>query len=96
MERTCAMNTTKHLVFAMMACAALAGCDLDKVAPDRPMIDQCLREELFEKCMDKLPAGPTTVNYNDWSKVVGQCRDQAQYTSVRKASLIKPECQTGS
>ena len=54
--------------------------------------DQCLRQQLFEKCLNLLPAGPQTTMYNDWDEVVKSCDHQSYYSSHRKRELIKPEC----
>ena len=56
-------------------------------------IDQCLRRELFERCMKLLPAGPVSTQYNDWDDVVDSCDMTARRQSVAVCSRIqKPEC----
>lgn len=44
--------------------------------------DQGKRAELFFKCLEKVPKGPTTVEYNDWEEVVKQCDDSAYRISL--------------
>lgn len=70
---------------------ALAACDVPEQEKSGP--DQCIRIELFDKCLSKLPAGPThTVASNDWDEVVEACQDSAYRMSLKPMNLIKPEC----
>jgi len=55
-------------------------------------VDQCMRIELFNSCMKRLPAGPQSTKYNDWDEVVNQCNRVSLQQSVRKIENIKPEC----
>ena len=64
----------------------LAGCDVQSP-------DQCLRNQLFERCLSLIPKGPEHTKYNDWSEVVEMCGTQAYYQSLRVRTNIKPECQ---
>jgi len=57
-----------------------------------PKPDQCLRIELFERCMKILPKGPDATMYNDWDEVVAECASTARIHSFRSQSQIKPEC----
>ena len=34
-------------------------------------------QELFLKCLETVPAGPTHVKYNDWDEIVESCRQSA-------------------
>lgn len=56
----------------------LVGC-----SKPRYEIDQTLRFELFEKCMNLLPAGPDETVYNDWDEVVNECTKSATYMAHR-------------
>lgn len=81
----------KLTLTAALAGAALllAGC---QVQPPPAQPDQCLRAELFAKCMAALPPGPEMPHYNDWDEVVQECEDTAYYQSQRPVETIKPEC----
>lgn len=58
------------------------------------MVDQCMRRDLFTQCMKTVPAGPTSVKYNDWEEVVSACENAAYYQSYRKVEFVKPECRS--
>ena len=77
----------KAILIAVCA-LVLAGCE--KVQGPQP--DQCMRAELFAKCLSLLPAGPSSTQYNDWSEVVDSCQNAAYYQSLRGQAQIKPEC----
>ena len=66
---------------------AITGCD--KV---RSNYDQCLRQKLFTECLSKIPKGPESVHYNDWSEVVEACSSSASAYSVRTIDQIPMEC----
>jgi len=55
-------------------------------------VDQCMRIELFNSCMKRLPSGPQSTKYSDWDEVVNQCNRVSIQQSVRKVENIKPEC----
>jgi hypothetical protein len=80
------------LVFAVVT---LTACSDKEVAimKNRHIPDQCLRAQVFEKCMRVLPAGPVATQYNDWDEVVSECGRQSYYQSIRNREFIKPECQ---
>jgi hypothetical protein len=60
----------------------LMGCDW--MEPKYEWVtDQQLRQELFFKCLDKIPQGPTTTKYNDWDDVIEEC-DSAAYRMAQK------------
>lgn len=59
---------------------------------DSNAFDQCVRAELFKICLGTVPKGPEVVNKSDWSKIVENCENAAQYQSVRIRKYIKPEC----
>lgn len=78
--------------FLVALCLLLVGCveppDSMKNGPD-----QCIRMELFTKCLSAVPTGPThTVASNDWDEVVEACQDSAYKMSIKPMNLIKPEC----
>ncbi len=68
----------------------LAGCEPVQTS----VLDQCLRQQLFERCMASLPAGPESTRYNDWDDVVSECEDQAMYASYRSPKFVKAECRS--
>lgn len=84
--------TTPAKVFALVIMLALAGCDDGPIASS-PVVDQCMRAELFQSCMKSLPAGPVATQYNDWDEVVDSCSSAAYYQALRQREHIKPECQ---
>lgn len=71
----------------VLALLILAGCEQANSGAD-----QCLRTELFERCLARIPVGPTTVHHNDWAEVVDECETSAYYQSLRHKKHIKPEC----
>lgn len=76
-------------IFVLVFSLSLTAC-----APSTPptQTDQCLRQDLFDRCMKNLPAGPEKTMYNDWDEVVSECGHQAYMQSIRKTVLIKEEC----
>ena len=77
----------KAILIAMLT-LVLTGCE-DRT---QPQPDQCMRAELFAKCLSALPAGPVSTQYNDWSEVVEACQNASYYQSLRSLAQIKPEC----
>lgn len=71
----------KHLYFlvATVWIVMLVGC----TKPAKWHEDQDLREQLFFKCLEALPAGPQSTKYNDWDEVVNECGQQAYFLSRR-------------
>jgi len=81
----------KTLIGASLLTVGLCGCSPSE--PKKVISDQCLRQELFQKCMKLVPAGPRTVGTsNDWEEVVAECGNQSRYASYRHREFIKPEC----
>jgi hypothetical protein len=76
--------------FVLLLVLIISGCDI----PEQPIVDQCLRVELFQNCLKIIPAGPTTVVSNDWAEVVDECETTAYYQSKRLREFIKPECRS--
>lgn len=72
------------------ALLVLAGCE--KIAEQQSHPDQCLRRQLFEACLAKVPQGPQATHFNDWSEVVSECGSQAYYLSIRSVQQISKEC----
>lgn len=78
----------KHILLLIVA-AMLTACA--KSTPET-QVDQCLRQDMFSKCMKELPKGPEKTVYNDWDSVVSECGHQAYLLSIRKTVIIKEEC----
>lgn len=82
----------KKRAFILVALIGLLSVGCDRAPMETREADQCLRAELFEKCMNLLPAGPDETVYNDWDEVVSECGTQAYYQSIRYVSKIKDGC----
>lgn len=83
--------TLLAVIFTM---GLVAGCE--GTITEKAILDQCMRQKLFEKCMASLPAGPNETVYNDWAEVVDECHDVASYNSYRMKANIKPECRASN
>lgn len=70
----------------------LAGCEILVPGEKSSGPDQCIRAELFMRCLEGLPSGPSTTKYNDWDEVVSACQSASYYQSLRTLEQIKPEC----
>ena len=82
------------LFFAILI---LSGCDKNEFNPQyTPIIDQCIRMELFASCMASLPEGPSTTKYNDWDEVVDSCSSAAVYQSYRPRKYVPEQCRFGN
>lgn len=66
------------LIAASLSTVMLGACDQPTYK-----LDQAQRQELFFKCMEKLPKGPDKVVYNDWDAVVSECGSQAYSMSQK-------------
>jgi hypothetical protein len=76
---------------ASVLTVGLGGCTGQEHNP--VVTDQCLRQEIFQKCMASLPKGPErTTTSNDWDEVVVECGEQSYYQAKRRAAHVKPEC----
>lgn len=65
----------------LLALVVLAGC-----TPEGAPVygsDPETRNKIFERCLEKVPAGPQVTRYNDWAEVVGACDNAAYYQSKR-------------
>lgn len=82
------------IISAMLLC--LIGCDaLD--APEAQVYDQCIRAQLFQACLERLPSGPSSMVENgDWGEVVEACEDASRRQSLRPISQVKPECRSSN
>lgn len=85
-------DTFKLFLPILIVAGLISSC-----VPDAPVDllveDQCLRAELFQICLSKLPTGPThTVASNDWDEVVDACEHAAAAESIRLTSTVKPMC----
>lgn len=90
-------NSMKYAI--IMACIVLAGCQktadgtmTTELKENTSQINQCIRTEVFYKCLNTVPAGPVATKYNDWSEVVEECSVTARHIAARKYSTIPPEC----
>ena len=54
--------------------------------------DQCLRVQLFQQCLDRLPYGPQLAQYGNLGEAVRQCESAADWQSWRALDNVKPEC----
>lgn len=59
--------------YAILAAVMLMGCQEEK----EWCINQNKAHEYFIECLKAVPVGPTTVEHNDWGKVVSECADAA-------------------
>ena len=61
-------------LLAVIFTVGLVACD------DMPTwrVDRKLQQELFFKCLDKLPPGPSKTKYNDWDEVIEECGSQSR------------------
>lgn len=79
----------KTILLLVALSLATASCESDY---DDLYVDQCLRTRLFQECLDKVPRGPESTTYNDWSEVVAECSSEGYYAARRYKKHIKPEC----
>ncbi len=71
---------------------SLVGC-----GPNTNRIDtvtnQCIRAELFQKCLASVPKGPEVVGkYNDWDEVVSECASTSYRQAKRLRASVPSEC----
>ena len=66
--------------------ALLAGCEPSSIT------DQCLRKELFSKCMDLSPADPANTMYQNKDELVSYCEEASFSRSSRPRAQVKAEC----
>lgn len=86
------MNKFLKLAAIVGAVSVLSACTPDAGTPASEwqwLNDQTMRADLFNKCLNALPAGPVSTQYNDWSEVVDSCEDSANRQSKRLAKAGK-------
>lgn len=84
--------TKKTLLSASLA-LLLAACQKpDGNRTVQQELDQCMRWQLFERCMASLPAGPSSAKYNDWDEVVSECEYVATRAAYRDPRFVQPQC----
>lgn len=64
----------------------LAGCEPSTIT------DQCLRKELFSKCIELSPADPANTMYQNRDELVSYCEKASFSRSSRPRDLVKAEC----
>lgn len=74
------LPTEKRLAFAVLI-LLVAGCarETSKEADALSAAKSAYRKEIFDDCMQRLPAGPATTHYNDWDDVVEACDKVGYY-----------------
>lgn len=77
------------LLFSVLV---LTACGDKPVYESKNVVDQCLRNKLFEQCLKVVPAGPLATKYNDWDEVIETCGVEAYRQSLRHREFVKPEC----
>lgn len=80
------------MLVSLLVVVLLAGCS---AGPNSQVVDQCIRQQLFQQCMSELPAGPVVTHYNDWDDVVNACNTTAYNMSLRLNSQVQPACSEG-
>ena len=70
---------------------ALTACSVEHTE-SKTVVDQCLRAQLFDRCVKIIPPGPLATRYNDWDEVIGECGGQALSQSRRLRETVKLEC----
>lgn len=78
-------------ILLIIAVLTLSGCSVEH-SESRTVIDQCLRSQLFDRCVKTIPSGPLATRYNDWDEVIEVCGNQARSQSVRLREVVKLEC----
>lgn len=72
-------------ILILTACSA-------EVKESKTVVDQCLRAQLFDRCLKTIPQGPLATKYNDWDEVVNECGGQSRSQSYRLRETVKLEC----
>ena len=83
------MKRTQVFALAVVA-LGLAGCD----RPTQQIIDRCMQNEIFERCLARVPPGPQVAHYGDWDEVVDSCNSSARDQSRRLRYQVRPECRS--
>ena len=69
----------------------LTACSVEH-QESKTVVDQCLRAQLFDRCLKTIPQGPLATKYNDWDEVVNECGGHSRSQSVRLRETVKLEC----
>ncbi len=70
----------------LLVLALLAGCGPTTIT------DQCLRKELFSKCMELSPDDPGSAVYKSHEELVTYCANASLSRSSRPPEQVKPAC----
>jgi hypothetical protein len=79
----------RRLITAAFACAILSGCEEPKYP--KYAVDREKRAQVFTSCLQNLPAGPLSTQYNDWDEVVDSCSEVARVSSLYCYENCPPE-----
>lgn len=71
------------IIIVILVILLTTGCS------SKQKVDQCLRQELFTRCLTAIPAGPAVTKYNDWDEVVAMCDSIAYRQSIRLEAPTK-------
>ena len=70
----------------LLVLALLAGCGPSTIT------DQCLRKELFSKCMELSPDDPGSAVYKSPEELLTYCANASLSRSSRPPEQVKPAC----
>jgi hypothetical protein len=70
----------------MLVLVLLAGCGPSTIT------DQCLRKELFSKCMDVSPDDPGSAVYKSHEELLTYCANASLSRSSKPPEQVKPAC----
>jgi hypothetical protein len=80
-------------VIALVAMAYALTMSACTPPPPTQQLDQCERQQAFERCLAAVPSGPVVMHENgDWADVVDECDDYAASTAYRDPRVIPPAC----
>lgn len=65
--------------FVILVLPILAGCDAPPMDAPKYRYDAEVRKEMFFKCLQSVPSGPSQTKYNDWDEVVSECGTQSYF-----------------
>jgi len=71
------------IIIVLLVILLTTGCS------SKQKVDQCLRQELFTKCLTTIPTGPVVTKYNDLDEVVAMCDSIAYRQSIRLEAPTK-------
>lgn len=70
----------------LLVLALLAGCGPTTIT------DQCLRKELFSKCMELSPDDPGSAVYKSHEELLTYCANASLSRSSKPPEQVKPAC----